>query len=293
MVDNTDLIEAIDQVSHKFSQTLTLVDSIQNQSTEQVLLHHNRSTRPVRARRPTRLDTDVVVTATPKGRTVRLRLVPTPGLRLSKYQALMEDCQALPYGLKNVASEYVYRTPHLFMGPTERDHISDLYFLDIPRPSQGNAVNMVRVQEHREGSVHTLSEDGNSSTRSTCSVHTEAEHLDDDGYDLDPLPYPPGFPQIPRFPPRGGDMVLNISNDEPAVEGETDEQQQLCELRNAGRAEHRRQEAEEEERRRGPRPRDLANAFDRVSERQVFRTPSANVAVAMANLDRLPDQPEI
>jgi hypothetical protein len=44
MIDNTNLIEAIDQVGHKLSQTLTLVDSIQNQSTEQVLLHHNRST---------------------------------------------------------------------------------------------------------------------------------------------------------------------------------------------------------------------------------------------------------
>jgi hypothetical protein len=46
-IDNTDLIEAIDQVGHKLSQTLTLVDSIQNQSTKQVPLHHNRSTRPV------------------------------------------------------------------------------------------------------------------------------------------------------------------------------------------------------------------------------------------------------
>jgi hypothetical protein len=44
MIDNTDLIEAIDQVGHKLSQTLTLVDLIPNQSTEQVLLHHNRST---------------------------------------------------------------------------------------------------------------------------------------------------------------------------------------------------------------------------------------------------------
>jgi hypothetical protein len=39
-IDNTELIEAIDQVGHKLSQTLTLVDSIQNQSTEQVPLHH-------------------------------------------------------------------------------------------------------------------------------------------------------------------------------------------------------------------------------------------------------------
>jgi hypothetical protein len=36
--------KALDQVGHKLSQTLTLVDSIQNQSTEQVPLHHNRST---------------------------------------------------------------------------------------------------------------------------------------------------------------------------------------------------------------------------------------------------------
>jgi hypothetical protein len=86
-----------------------------------------------------------VVTATPNERTVRLRLVPTLGLRLSEYQVPMEDCQAFPYGLKNAAFEYAYRTPHLFMGPMERDHVLDLYFLDIPRPSPGNAVNMVGI----------------------------------------------------------------------------------------------------------------------------------------------------
>jgi hypothetical protein len=32
VIDNTDLFEAIDQVGYKLSQTLTLVDSIQNQS---------------------------------------------------------------------------------------------------------------------------------------------------------------------------------------------------------------------------------------------------------------------
>jgi hypothetical protein len=80
------------------------------------------------------------------------------------------------------------------MGPTERDHVSNLYLLDIPRPSPGNVVNMVRVWEHHEGSIHTLPEDDDSSTRSTRSVHTKAEHLEDDRYDLDPLPYPQGFP---------------------------------------------------------------------------------------------------
>jgi hypothetical protein len=47
-------------------------------------------------------------------------------------------------------------------------------------------------------------------------------------------------------------MVLNVSNDEPAVVGETDEQWQLHEERNAKRRQH---EAEEEEaRHKGPRP---------------------------------------
>jgi hypothetical protein len=125
VIDNTDLIEALDQVNHKLSQTLTLIDSIQNQSTEQVLLNHNRSTRLVQARRPTWLDIDLVVTASPKGRMVHLRPIPTPGLRLFEYQLLMEDCQVFPYALKNAAFEYAYHTPHLFMGPTEQDHILD------------------------------------------------------------------------------------------------------------------------------------------------------------------------
>jgi hypothetical protein len=84
-------------------------------------------------------------------------------------------------------------------------------------------------------------------------------------------------------------MVLNVSNDEPVVMKETNEQRQLCEQCNADCVERRCLEVEEEARRRGPRPHDLANAFDRVGDMQVFRTLSANVAVAMANLDRLPD----
>jgi hypothetical protein len=88
-------------------------------------------------------------------------------------------------------------------------------------------------------------------------------------------------------------MVLNVSNDEPAVMGETDEQWQLHEQHNPDYVERCQHEAEEEEAcHRGPRPRDLVDAFDRVGDRQVFRTPSANVAVAMANLDGLPDMPE-
>jgi hypothetical protein len=106
------------------------------------------------------------------------------------------------------------------MGPMERDHVSDLYFLDILRPPPGNVINMVSIQKYHEGSVHTLPEDGDSSTG---SVRTETQHLEDDKHGLNPLPYPSSFSLIQRFPPRHGNMVLNVSNDEPAVMGETDE----------------------------------------------------------------------
>jgi hypothetical protein len=161
-----------------------------------------------------------------------------PGLRLSEYQVFIEDHQALPYDMKNAASKYTYRTPHLFVGPMEHDRVLDLYFLDIPQPPPGNAINKVDIREHNEGSVHTLPEDGD-------SVHTEAKHLDHDEYDLDPLPHPLGFSLIPRFPPRRGDMVLNVSNDEPSVVGETNEQRQLHEQHNANCAERHHQKAEE------------------------------------------------
>ena len=36
----------------------------------------------------------------------------------------------------------------------------------------------------------------------------------------------------------------------------------------------------------------LDDAFDMVGDQQLFKTPSANIAVAMVNLDRLPDTPE-
>jgi len=88
------------------------------------------------------------------------------------------------------------------------------------------------------------------------------------------------------FPPRRGDLIFNVSNDEPVVDGETDEQKQLREQRNADRA---RRRADEE---RQLAPHNLSNAFDMVRDQPVYKAPSANVAVAMANLDRLPDTPE-
>ena len=149
---------------------------------------HNRSTRPAQASYPARLGTDLLVTSTPEGRSVHCRPAPMTGLRLSKYEASMENHQVQPYGLCNF-------------------------------------VNMVRIEDYQEGSVHTVQAGGSSSSSgiaSNASVHIELQHHDDEGieYNLDIPDHAPGFPQFPSFPPRRGDLINVISNDEPPVVGE-------------------------------------------------------------------------
>jgi hypothetical protein len=89
-------------------------------------------------------------------------------------------------------------------------------------------------------------------------------------------------------------LINVVSNDEPPAVGETEQERLAREARNIDRF-NRRQikvEAEEEARCIRVQPRDLNNAFDGVGDKQVFRTPSANVAVAMATMQRLPNTPE-
>ena len=83
------------------------------------------------------------------------------------------------------------------------------------RQTAHHFVNMV--------SIRTLLEDKYSSTSSnTGSVPTEVLHPEAED-DLDLPPYPPGFSHFPVFPPRRGDLVLNVSNDEPVVDGDSNE----------------------------------------------------------------------
>lgn len=134
-----------------------------------------------------------------------------------------------------------------------------------------------------------------------------------------------------EFPPGFGGRVFQISNDEPAPQLETLEQQAAREGRNADRA--RRREEERLARAaagnsgggvdnnidnrpspvnpRNPRgaigggapqggqgaprvpPRNLEAKFDMVGNRVVYKTPSANIAVALHNLRALPNTPEV
>jgi hypothetical protein len=66
---------------------------------------------------------------------VHYRPVPAIGLRSGDYEALTEHSpNTYPYGLVNVASEYAAHIPHLFVDPPERDHVSDLYLIDLLEP---------------------------------------------------------------------------------------------------------------------------------------------------------------
>jgi len=115
-------------------------------------------------------------------------------------------------------------------------------------------------------SIQILPDDKATSTNSsTGSIPTEVLHAEDDDYDLDLPPYPPSFSLFLVFPPRRGDLVFNVSNDELVVDGETDEQRQQREQRNADRAQRR---ADEECQ---LTPNNLDDAFDMVGNQQVFR----------------------
>ena len=89
-------------------------------------------------------------------------------------------------------------------------------------------------------------------------------------------------------------MINVVSNDEPPAVGETEQERIAREARNIDRFNHQQieAEAEEEARRIRVQPRDLNNAFDRVGDKQVFMTPSTNIAVAMVTMQRLPNTPE-
>ena len=170
---------------------------------------------------------DLVVTSTPEGRSAHRRPASATGLRLSEYEASTENYQAQPYGLRNAASNYAYNI----------QRHSDLCFIHHPRPKPRNFINMIQIEDYQEGSIHTFQEGDSSSSSgivSNTSVHTELQHHDDEGieYDLDIPDHALGFPQFPSFPPRRGDLINVVSNDEPPTVGETEEERLAREARN-------------------------------------------------------------
>jgi hypothetical protein len=135
------------------------------------------------------------------------------------YEFLTEHPSTVyPYGLVNVASEYIVRITHLFVNPAERDHVSNLLELpeiDYPTP----VVNMVDIRQIGGDSLSTILEE---STRSTSSTHAITN------------PY-----EFPAFPPSFGGAIFAISADEPSHEGETNQERAARMERNTDCTAHR------------------------------------------------------
>jgi hypothetical protein len=137
---------------------------------------------------------------------VHYRPVPATGLRSGDYEALTEHSpNTYPYGLVNAASEYATHIPHLFVDPTERDHILDLCLIDLPEPDHlVPTVNVVEIRQIGEDSLSTISEEGTGSTESHGTSYT---HTLIDSYGQ----------EFPAFPPSFGGAIFAISNDEPVT----------------------------------------------------------------------------
>jgi len=212
-VDNSDLLQALDRADHKLLEASNLVDLISRKPDQASASNFFDSHRPTRVTTHKRLGMSLTITSTTVGWIVKLKIASTD--------------QNFPHGLSNAANQFSRHTQSLFGKMS--------LLLSQNRRTARHFVNMV--------SIRTLPEDkSNSTNSSTGSVPNEVLHPEDEDYDLDLPPYPPGFSRFPVFPPRRGDLVLNVSNDEPVVDGETDEQRQQHEQRNADRAQQRANE---------------------------------------------------
>jgi hypothetical protein len=210
-------------------------------------------------------------------------------LRSWDYEALMEHSpNTYPHGLVNTTSEYTACIPHLFLDPAECDHVSGLCLIDLPKPNHpAPTVNMVEIRQIGGNSPSTIPKESTGSTEShgTSYTHTLID------------PYGQEFP---TFPPGFGGAVFAVSNDEPPRDGETDQERVAREERNADRRAWRvdLENAKEDAADAGVGGqrdihRDLTDAFDMCDNQQVFKTLSANISVAMNELNKLPESPAL
>jgi hypothetical protein len=113
--------------------------------------------------------------------------------------------------------------PHLFVDPTECDHVLDLFLIDLPETYHPTAtVNMVDFRQIRHDSLSIIPKEGNRSTESHGTNYTRTL--------IDPYGH-----EFPAFPPSFGGTVFAVSNDEPPYDGETDQERTAREERNTDR----------------------------------------------------------
>jgi len=87
-------------------------------------------------------------------------------------------------------------------------------------------------------------------------------------------------------------MIFHVSHDSVTKEGETTEECDACLAKNADRQHRRDTEAAPKADKDGRGPpchqRNLKEAFDMVGDQPVYQTPSANLAITLNELDKLP-----
>lgn len=104
---------------------------------------------------------------------------------------------------------------HLYIDHVKRDHVNDLYQINLPEDDQpAPMVNMAQICQLPDESLNTILEES-PKPYSEGSIETT----------LNCRPLPPGF--------RG--EIFHISHDSVAVDGETSEQCHAREARNADR----------------------------------------------------------
>ena len=256
-VDNSDLLEAIDRANRRLSVVSDLVNSISSQTTWTAPPDCRKSARPTRVTTHEWLGMSLAISATPEGRTVRFKETPLNG--------------SFSHGLSNAADQVSRYTQQLFK-------VIDL----SPRQPMRLARHFVNMV-----SVNTLPEDNTARTNSsTGSIPIEVLHPEDEDYDLDFPPYPQAS-HASQFSP----LTEEIWSSMLATTNQSSMEKPMIKDSSVSSATPIAPSD-------GPKnnnelvSNNLDDAFDMVGDQQVFKTPIANIAVAMVNLDRLPDTPE-
>jgi hypothetical protein len=192
-----------------------------------------------------------------------------------------------PYGLVNATSEYTAHVAYLFVDSAECDHISDLCLIDPPKLDHpAPTVNVVEIRQIRGDSLSIISEESTGSTKSHGTSYT---HTLIDPYGQEFLAFPPGF----------GGAIFVVSNDETPHDGETDQERVAREERNTNRRarrvdlENAGEDAADTSAGQRDIHRDLTDAFDMCDNKEMFKTPSANIAITMNELNKLPESPTL
>jgi len=177
-INNDDLIASIDRVTNRLTECQLLVDSVLDQCRASddfpALQDHQAATterpaRPLHSRWP---DSDMVITATPEGRTIQLQPLPAPTESMPK-----------PYSFGLVGAGLICQDAvhHLFADHAERSRVDNLYQIDSLEADQpAPMVNMVQIRiDLPDDTLQTILEESpepySEGSTSTCP------------------PFPPGF----------------------------------------------------------------------------------------------------